>query len=315
MELSVSEYETGMDYIALSHVLAHGRGNPHDNELPLCQVSHIFKKAAEISDPESPVHVWMDTFCVPVAPIEAREQAIVNMRDVYAKASAILILDRTLEAARDPHDNLECMLRLSICDWTTRLWTLQEGKLARSVFVQSGSGAPGHLWKMLAASPVHSSEGSRRWSAVQPGLNRLWERVENRLMDFFTDRRRPVALKLGEDSLDDEPNAHPFPPHGMNREHAIFVSNIWNILGLRETSKEDDENVCIATLLDLDVQRLLSHSGSSQKKDLLLQLVYFPAVALSYDYMTMSDEGFAWAPRYFVGNEHLLEHREYTMDW
>lgn len=166
LEPSVVECEDVMDYIALSHVWAHGRGNPHANELPLCQLAYIFKKAAEIINPYKLTRIWMDTVCVPAAPVEARKQAILTMREVYRNAYAVLVLDQSFEEAREPCDYLERLVRFNVCDWTTRLWTLQEGRLARSIFIQQGPGAAHQLSTMLANSPTMLNRTRPRCSAV-----------------------------------------------------------------------------------------------------------------------------------------------------
>jgi hypothetical protein len=107
MELSITEYVDGMEYIALSHVWAHGRGNPCTNESPLCQVAHIFNKAAQMSNSASRVCIWTDTPCIPLTPVKARNQAIVKHANRILKSpSSSGTRSSFLEESRMPFSHL-----------------------------------------------------------------------------------------------------------------------------------------------------------------------------------------------------------------
>ena len=71
-------------YVALSHVWAHGLGNPHANGLPRCQLSYLWKLVKQLnkaSDPQNAreLLLWCDTLSCPVSPKEARELALREM--------------------------------------------------------------------------------------------------------------------------------------------------------------------------------------------------------------------------------------------
>lgn len=63
----VSNLDTVPRYVAVSHVWSDGKGNPHRNYLPLCQLLHLQTRVNALYPPkEEPTPFWMDTICVPV---------------------------------------------------------------------------------------------------------------------------------------------------------------------------------------------------------------------------------------------------------
>lgn len=143
------------DFVAISHVWAEGLGNPNGNSLPSCALKWISKTVSrfqfygddeadddqherpfeEASQGKTPF--WLDTICVPVSPPEMWTRAMNRLRKPYQDAALVLVLDSYLYTqdtrAIEP---LEMWARLLCCSWSRRLWTFQEGRLAR----------PGRLW-------------------------------------------------------------------------------------------------------------------------------------------------------------------------
>ncbi|KIW66891.1 hypothetical protein PV04_06180 [Phialophora macrospora] len=125
-------------YVAISHVWSHGLGNPKENSLPRCQLARLGRMVANLyPDWEGPVPYWIDTLCVPTHPPEARALAILNLRRTYQQADMVLVVDAHLEQV-DSSSLLvpEIALYIICSTWLTRLWTLQEGALARSLHFQ-----------------------------------------------------------------------------------------------------------------------------------------------------------------------------------
>ena len=125
-------------YVAISHVWSHGLGNPEGNSLPRCQLARLSKMVASLYPSElGSVPFWIDTICVPTVPAEARALAIIKLRDTYRKADMVLVVDSYLETI-DTSTLLapEIALYISCSTWLTRLWTLQEGALAPTLYFQ-----------------------------------------------------------------------------------------------------------------------------------------------------------------------------------
>ncbi|KAL9635043.1 MAG: hypothetical protein Q9164_003718 [Protoblastenia rupestris] len=85
-----------------------------------------------------PVPFWMDTLCVPVGrefwPI--RNRALDRMKATYMSADKTLVFDNSLELVDSTVASEESLIRMRYCPWTTRLWTMQEGRLGHDVFFQ-----------------------------------------------------------------------------------------------------------------------------------------------------------------------------------
>jgi len=58
------------------------------------------------------------------------------MRRTYESARKVLVLDSELEVASIDTSPEELLMRISCCGWMRRLWTLQEGALAKELFFQ-----------------------------------------------------------------------------------------------------------------------------------------------------------------------------------
>ena len=87
---------------------------------------------------------WCDTLCIPpdaIGTTEIQDLALGQMRNIYANATAVLVLGSWLftsgMSAASPE---EILLKIFCCTWNTRLWTFQEGILAKSLYFQFKDG-------------------------------------------------------------------------------------------------------------------------------------------------------------------------------
>ena len=80
----------------------------------------------------------MDTLCVPVGKEfrSARNRAINRMKSTYKSAEKILVFDNSLELVDSTVAPEEAVIRLRYSPWSTRLWTMQEGRLGLKVYLQ-----------------------------------------------------------------------------------------------------------------------------------------------------------------------------------
>ena len=130
-------------YVALSHVWADGLGNPKATALPRCQLLRV-KALVENLDfdylPEtagsgrpgntSEMLLWCDTLCCPVQDTTAKNMALLQMYRIYEGAYVVLVLDRGLISHHQGGASIsQACIRVATSRWMTRLWTLQEGVL------------------------------------------------------------------------------------------------------------------------------------------------------------------------------------------
>ncbi|KAI7550046.1 hypothetical protein KC331_g3426 [Hortaea werneckii] len=133
--------ETDTPYVALSHVWAEGLGNPVANALPRCQLDHVHKSVEQLRQElglqQRKLLVWLDTLCCTVSSPKHRNMCLQQMQQIYRDATAVLVLDAQLaHFSASELDSVEISARLLFSTWMRRLWTLQEGALARRLWVQ-----------------------------------------------------------------------------------------------------------------------------------------------------------------------------------
>lgn len=126
-----------VSYIAISHVHYTGLGNIHSTSLPFCQASLIQNLVDDLAARSCEMDAdgsffWLDTLCLPTDPV-LRHAALVPAGKIFATAKAVLVLDPPLykHAINSSH---EALARIRYSSWKGRLWTLEEGLMARSLF-------------------------------------------------------------------------------------------------------------------------------------------------------------------------------------
>jgi hypothetical protein len=126
-------------FVAISHIWADGIGNTEENAIPTCQLRRLQKAVNELYPAEDrlkpSVPFWIDTLMVPLEP-EAKAKAIAGMEHVYRSANKVLVFDASLESIKSDGDPQELMMRIYLCPWMSRLWTLQEAFLAKDLYFQ-----------------------------------------------------------------------------------------------------------------------------------------------------------------------------------
>ncbi|KAK3324453.1 hypothetical protein B0T19DRAFT_477349 [Cercophora scortea] len=248
-DLVVRKFEPGVEYIAISHVWADGLGNPHANTLHTCEIERLRTLLKPVEDhhaeihPDEPrpvYHLWIDTLCCPVGRLEpvCNKISLNRMKAVYEKAAHVLVLDLALtgHAAEGLHPATILLRIFATSMWMRRLWTLQEGVLARSLYVQFKD-KPIHV-KSSIDELAKTIIDFRYW-AIHSDILREWNRFEDlRTIVFASDTAKPTA-----------PNSHP--------THKLYQA-IQAAVDYRSVSVASDEAVCISTLLDRGLKRVLN---------------------------------------------------------
>lgn len=252
-----------------------------------------------------PVGFWMDTLCIPIREDQKilRKKSIAQMRDIYESADRVLVFDSLIEELRRADGIYEKCVRLVISNWQHRLWTLQEGVLStQTCFVlQDG---------VITLDELKEQEGQKQ-KEESPGF---FDRVTNgvQIVPVFN-------LSL---YLDVEVET---PEQKRASNFTVLIPTINN----RVTTRQEDETVCMATLLRIDTNQLQGISSPLTAKELralpriqreaeeqrvcdermkffLCQIQSFEANVIFNRLERIPSDGFRWAPRSFLGQSGSL---------
>ena len=280
------------------------------NSLPACQLSriqglvnNIYAETHRASNNDeylptgrhenATVPFWMDTLCVPVGHEDLRKAAIRRMAEVYRGADRVLVLDSfILTLPRSAHI-IEKYVRIHLSSWHHRLWTLQEGQLAPRLFFQFEDG-PESFYDM-SYSERHSLDV--RDPTVLCSPLRLLCITELEIFYRYFEQARSDDV------------------HGINivtrmRSCAKYLRN-------RQTSKSEDEPICIATILGLDSGPLLAQKDPARRMASFYDSVrHFDPRIIFHEHPRLHQEGFGWAPRSFLRQTpDLIAMREGGLEW
>lgn len=295
---------------AVSHVWAHGLGNPIEPALPRCQLLRIFKEALELSQGKSnnsiarllrshdtmKVCIWMDTLCIPPGEHmrDVRKQAISQMDAVFVKARDILILDSALctSTCDSLHMAAFCIGSVLVSTWMTRCWTFQEAYIAQGwsvVFKDRLYHAYDWLNSVEKALWAFDSFSTQWTDSLQ-----LLRELSRHVMDF-------VDRHLGRESQS-----------GME-----YFCKTWNQLTMRNTSHARDIHIIFANLTGLQVSEILNLEHSERTKAILNAQSTLPISFLftaTKDDIQTSNSKCDWVPLNIEGylEDSLLMHKDLT---
>jgi hypothetical protein len=266
-KLQVKKFEQGMKYVVISHVWADGLGNPEGNGMVTCQIQRLTQLAGKLLDfSGGPVFFWIDTLLIPTdEQYKAyRKKAIRQMHDIYAKAYKTIVLDGDLVKHRVGPDYIETAMRITICGWMQRLWTLQEGVMSRSIYFlfQNGLQDIEDLDLNYPAAAARSS-------------------VAGAARAFYSNLLRPHNL--------------------VDHVDTKRISAMWKAMQWRQTAKSDDETMAVATILNVDPEELVNCNEENRMMVLLKNMPEIPSAFIFLPGRRLTMKGFRWAPATWMG--------------
>ena len=260
-----------VEFVAISHVWAEGLGNPSDNALHSCLLAQLSILANKLpkKDPEQTMPFWIDTICVPVRPPEMQNLALNKMREPYERAKHVLVLDSYIQSVDSKVlSPLEVFSRITHCSWGRRLWTLQEGRLARNIWFQF------------------------RDQAID--LRKLFDSMDFTRIPSLVSRylELDVVFRYGASKIHDR--------------FASLVNggipSLRTALSIRSVSVSTDEALCLACLMGLDMKKITAVSLPDRMKVFWSLLSKAPVgLVFSRTSKKLNYHGFHWAPSTFLG--------------
>ncbi|KAK1974791.1 hypothetical protein LZ30DRAFT_739467 [Colletotrichum cereale] len=260
------------EYVAISHVWSDGLGNTTANEIPICQFERL-SKVVQDAWGDSKICFWLDTLCFPYPTSpdkEAYQRALEKMRMTYEQAEIVLVLDSYLLSTQyDPSvtDDHELALRVLCSEWSARLWTYQEGRLAKRLKFVFGS-TPVEIPFAILDHPCSADDDI--WSPFRS------ERVV-----------RPASM-IGT----------------YFRDKTADLTKVYAELSHRATSVAEDEGLCLANLMGID-PRLVTRVPPKERMEQVwrhvdpvdaFRTLFWPCQRLKVD-------GLGWAPKSLLTRE------------
>jgi len=191
------------------------------------------------------------------------------------------------------------LTHITLSHWTRRLWTLQEARLAKEVFFifQDEMIDAAQILKSLETSGEHLD--SSITSCVRPILATLRPSMGSSLplwaqkaIDFagpMGDMFASLASTVQSQNQDLE----------MSRLESKMLF-LTHAIEWRSTTKADDETICLASLLDLDVMEFLEGTVEERMERLVAHFTTFSCDVLFTNIARLERPGFRWSPRSFL---------------
>jgi len=114
----------GAHYVAVSQVWFQGIFGQSSRKCGKCTLDYLGAACKKIGAR----YAWIDTLCMPRNK-DLRSKVVKQLRHIYMEASATLVVDAGLISSK-ALTVLDLSLAISLSDWSSRVWTLQEGLLA-----------------------------------------------------------------------------------------------------------------------------------------------------------------------------------------
>ena len=264
-------------YVAISHVWSDRLGNLKANSLPQCQLERLQKSVNDLYEKQdTPIPLWIDTISCPRAPPESHTLAITAMKNTYRDADKVLVLDAYVERVEQRSMSvLEILLRIICSPWTRRLWTFQEGALARTLYFQFADGALdfdgtaaryGHWLTDVAGGKMKETCALLRGRAETVMIG-------GRLSDL------------------------------VDYDFVKILGALSRVLRFRATSVASDEALCLGTLMGLDLKAIVN-AASEDRMRIFWSIPerLTAAICLWNGPRLLNPPGFRWAPSGFLGN-------------
>lgn len=218
-----------------------------------------------------------------------KKKAIANMRHVYSRAKAVLVLDNWLEQIQSTHPILDIVSRLYQSNWIKRPWTHQEGFLPgidapvkyTAVYIQFSD-------KAVELGDLHRQFDAYQQQQINVGIYLQYpEKANMRLLDLYS------RLKFTMSNVKD-----------MKDKWRLYAP-LADAMSERKTSRLADEIICLATIIGIDVkpfQDLLDKDKDEEmaqdRMALFLDTLHTFRMQLVFNnYQRLERVGYRWAPR------------------
>jgi hypothetical protein len=288
-------------FVAISHVWADGKGNPFDNSLPYCQLAKLQTFVDDLCTnylPSKYTHsapgFWMDTLCCTVGTTDEdkayKKKSIQSMREIYGESVAVLIVDPWLQSIPSTASVSEICYRIYASGWSRRLWTHQEGFLAREVYYQFKD-------KPLKLPDVDELAAEYQKKMASQGFPISFPLQASGKTSFYYTTVKTIVNGIREGRIPQD-------------NKWIVYGHLAESLGYRSTTNIDDELLCVASVIGssikeyakLEDENSRQHTAELRMKAFLEEIGRFRQGIIFNNYKRLTIPGFRWAPASLLGH-------------
>jgi hypothetical protein len=237
----------------------------------------------------------MDTICCIVGlDEESREyksKSIKSMREIYHDCVAVLVIDPWLTSIPSTAPVTEIAHRIYTSGWSRRLWTHQEGFLGRDVSYQFQD-------RPLSFNEVDELTKEYEKKMAVKGYPITFPYTASSKTSFYYTGIKNIIenIREGRFSKDDR---------------WIIYRHLAESLGHRTTTNIDDELLCVASVIGLNVGDYIKHKSQDDNRvrtaelrmqAFLEEIGRFHQGIIFNNYRRLTTPGFRWAPVSLLGH-------------
>ena len=237
------------EYVIFSHVWVDGFGNRRTNKMNQCVLEmfcstfehvkreNVFQQS--LGDVKAPENFWIDTLAIPIGENcgSQRKTAIRSMHEIYKNAKYTVVLDFSLMSKPKGEGYIQPAMRITLSNWMTRLWTLQEAFLSKHLYFKFSD----QVYSMDRLERLFQKEDEPLHSTLAPLCRTYYHGIlekESRHMH-------------GPDSA---PEALVTAP--------TFVATVWKAVQWRTTAHRQHETLSLATLLHVNTDAFVDSTDT-----------------------------------------------------
>ena len=237
----------------------------------------------------------MDTICCIVGLDEEsrayKGKSIKSMREIYHDCVAVLVIDPWLTSIPSTAPVSEIAHRIYASGWSRRLWTHQEGFLGRDVYYQFQD-------RPLNFSEVDELAKDYERKMAARGYPITFPYTASSKTSFYYTGIKNIIENIREGRF-------------LKDDRWIIYRHLAESLGHRSTTNVDDELLCVASVIGLDVGDYIKHKDKDDNRErtaelrmqaFLAELGRFHQGIIFNNYRRLTTPGFRWAPVTLLGH-------------
>jgi hypothetical protein len=236
----------------------------------------------------------MDTLCCIVGVDDEsksyKKKSIQSMREIYGESVAVLIIDPWLMSIPSTASVSEICSRIYASGWSRRLWTHQEGFLAREVYYQLQD-------KPLKLPDVDELAKEFQKKMAYQGYPIAFPLQASGKTSFYYTTVKTIVNGIQEGRIPQD-------------NKWILYGHLADSLAYRSTTNIDDEILCVASVIGLnvkiyaklEVEKSRQRTAEVRMKAFLEEIGRFRQGIIFNNYKRLTIPGFRWAPVSLLGH-------------